>query len=391
MKWNLVPLGTVCTVSSSKRIFAKEYRTEGIPFYRGKEVIEKHKGNPVSTELFISKERYEEIRCKYDVPQIGDILLTSVGTLGVSWLVDENEFYFKDGNLTWLRAKDGLLNKFLYLWLNSDDAKHQIDMMCIGSTQKALTIETINKFVIPLPSMQEQESICAVIYPIIERIKNNRNINDNLQQQAHALYKEWFVDFAPFGGGMPSTWSKGKLKDILYLKKCPIKAGANSELPYLPIDTIPMRSFAVTDFRPNEEAQSSLITFNRDDIIIGAMRVYFHRVVLAPCDGITRTTCFTLSPLHAEYLAYGLLTCDLDSSIDHAQNTSKGSTMPYAIWDGGMGEIEIPIPPIEIARKFNDLILPMLRQIQRSYYDQLNLRELRDTLLPQLMSGSLPI
>ena len=180
MKWNLVPLGTVCTVSSSKRIFAKEYRTEGIPFYRGKEVIEKHKGNPVSTELFISKERYEEIRCKYDVPQIGDILLTSVGTLGVSWLVDETEFYFKDGNLTWLRAKDGLLNKFLYLWLNSDDAKHQIDMMCIGSTQKALTIETINKFVIPLPSMQEQESICAVIYPIIERIKNNRNINDNL-------------------------------------------------------------------------------------------------------------------------------------------------------------------------------------------------------------------
>ena len=58
MKWNLVPLGTVCTVSSSKRIFAKEYRAEGIPFYRGKEVIEKHKGNPVSTELFISKERY---------------------------------------------------------------------------------------------------------------------------------------------------------------------------------------------------------------------------------------------------------------------------------------------------------------------------------------------
>ena len=210
MKWNLVPLGTVCTVSSSKRIFAKEYCTDGIPFYRGKEVIEKHKGNPVSTELFISKERYEEIRSNYDVPQIGDVLLTSVGTLGVSWLVDETDFYFKDGNLTWLRAKNGLLNKFLYLWLNSDDAKRQIDMMCIGSTQKALTIETINKFLIPLPSMQEQEDICSAIYPIMERIKNNRNINDNLQQQALAIsQRELLRD-----GELPEGWSNGSLLDI---------------------------------------------------------------------------------------------------------------------------------------------------------------------------------
>ena len=77
-----VSLGDICTISSSKRIFAKEYKSEGIPFYRGKEVIEKHNGNNVSTELYISKERYEEIKSKYDVPGKGDILLTSVGTLG---------------------------------------------------------------------------------------------------------------------------------------------------------------------------------------------------------------------------------------------------------------------------------------------------------------------
>ena len=180
MAWDKVLLGSVCSITSSKRIFAREYQSTGVPFYRGKEVIEKHKGNAVSTELFISRERFEEIKQKFGVPQKGDILLTSVGTLGVSWLVDETDFYFKDGNLTWLRCKDGLLNKFLYLWLNSVEAKVQIDTMCIGSTQKALTIETMNKFVITLPPINIQERICSIIYPIIEKIKCNTEINDNL-------------------------------------------------------------------------------------------------------------------------------------------------------------------------------------------------------------------
>ena len=156
--WQTVSLRDVCTISLSKRIFAEEYKTEGIPFYRGKEVIEKHNGNCVSTELFISPERYEEIKSKFPVPRKGDILLTSVGTLGVPWLVDEERFYFKDGNLTWLRCNDKILSGYLYLWLNSAEAQNQIDAKCIGSTQKALTIETLNKFQITIPSLEVQKN-----------------------------------------------------------------------------------------------------------------------------------------------------------------------------------------------------------------------------------------
>lgn len=80
------------------------------------------------------------------------------------------------------------------------------------------------------------------------------------------------------------------LKDILQLRKDGTKAGKNTELPYLPIDVIPMNDLSITEVKPNEEAQSSLIMFNKNDILIGAMRVYFHRVVIAPFDGITRST-----------------------------------------------------------------------------------------------------
>ena len=179
-KMRKVLLGDICDIASSKRIFAKEYQTSGIPFYRGKEIIEKHNGNKVSTELFISNDRYNEIREKYDVPKKGDILLTSVGTLGIPWFVDEEKFYFKDGNLTWLKSFNKCNNKFLYLWLNSAEAKNQINSMCIGSTQKALTIDTLKKFEVTLPSEELQDKIVTIIESITRKIKINRDINNNL-------------------------------------------------------------------------------------------------------------------------------------------------------------------------------------------------------------------
>lgn len=279
---------------------------------------------------------------------------------------------------------------FMYYLLKYN--KDAIEAMGSGTTFKEVSGTTMRCIRVHVPvNKSEQQKIAAILSALDSKIENNDKINDNLQQQVQALYRSWFIEYTPFGGTPPADWRCGKLKDILQLQKRAIKAGAAPELPYLPIDTIPMKTFAVSDFRPNEEAQSSLIQFNKDDIIIGAMRVYFHRVVIAPCDGITRTTCFVLKPTDPAYLSFGLLTCDLDSSIDHAQNTSKGSTMPYAVWDGGMGEIEIAIPPSAIAEEFNELILPMLHKIQNSYFEVKALRELRDTLLPRLMSGELDV
>jgi type I restriction enzyme S subunit len=88
-------------ITSSKRIFMSEYVNLGVPFYRSKEIIEKANGNRnISTPLFISKERFFDIINKFGAPQENDILLSAVGTLGISYQITKNEeFYFKDGNL----------------------------------------------------------------------------------------------------------------------------------------------------------------------------------------------------------------------------------------------------------------------------------------------------
>lgn len=281
---------------------------------------------------------------------------------------------------------------YLFLYYLLKFYKDKIEALGSGTTFKEVSGTTMKNIVVRVPKEKEkQREIGLILSSIDDKIEANEKINHNLQQQARAIYREWFVDFAPNGGIMPTDWKLGRLKDILRLKRNAIRGGDEPLLPYLPIDVIPMNTFALTEFRPNAEAQSSLITFDTDDIVIGAMRVYFHRVVLAPCRGITRTTCFVLAPHDSDYFAFGLLCCDQDSTIEYAQTTSKGSTMPYAVWDGGLGDMEIVIPPREIAQKFNDIIKPMLRQIQASYFENINLRNMRDSLLPKLLSGEIDV
>ena len=281
---------------------------------------------------------------------------------------------------------------FLFLYYLLKYKKDEIENMGSGTTFKEVSGTTMKGIKVTVPKdIETQKAIGRILGSIDDKIEENQQINHNLQQQARALFKAWFVDFEPFGGEMPNEWHIGKLKDTLRLKRDGIKVGDEPNLPYLPIDVIPMKTFAVSEFKPNEDAQSSLITFDKDDIVIGAMRVYFHRVIFAPCRGITRTTCFTLKPYDADYLSFGLLCCDQDSSIDYAQTTSKGSTMPYAVWDGGLGDMEISIPPKDVAKKFNDTVLPMLRHIQASYFENQNLVEMRDSILPRLMSGEIDL
>lgn len=215
-------LGDLCEISSSKRIFANEYRNQGIPFYRGKEIIEKSKGNKVSTEIFIEKKRYEEIKKKFSIPKEGDILLSSVGTLGVPWLVENEEFYFKDGNLTWISNFKDINNKFLYYWLLSSYGQNQIYAKAIGSTQKALTIEILKGFELDLPSVEYQKKASSLLSLIDKKIINNRNLNDNLAELKATLFKAWFVEFVDEerlintdSGCIPINWKVGTFSEII--------------------------------------------------------------------------------------------------------------------------------------------------------------------------------
>lgn len=146
-----VSLDTVCSLASSKRVFADDYSETGIPFYRGKEITLKQSGKPITEPLYIEKEHFTSLKEKYGIPTKGDILITAVGTIGNSYFVRDEEFYFKDGNIIWLKDFKRNLNYFIYDFMQTKIFKQMLDGICIGSTQTALTIVALSNLQIKLP------------------------------------------------------------------------------------------------------------------------------------------------------------------------------------------------------------------------------------------------
>ena len=192
--WDVKKLDNVCNITSSKRIFADEYTNTGIPFYRSKEVIERSKGLPISVELFISEERYNEIKEKFGVPKIGDILITAVGTIGKIWAIDtDNKFYFKDGNLVWLKDIDNqLANSCFFRRLLEYLIEEYKKTNANGAAYNALTIAKLKLMSCPLPPLPLQRLFAQRIEQI-EREKSEvqKSIQD-LETLLASRMQYWF-------------------------------------------------------------------------------------------------------------------------------------------------------------------------------------------------------
>jgi type I restriction enzyme S subunit len=415
-------LGDLLEVTSSKRIHMADYVSSGIPFYRSKEIIELSKGNRITTELFIEPNHFEKLKKNFGCPSRDDILLTSVGTLGVPYIVDGDEdFYFKDGNLTWMRNfSEKISPKFLYYWLTSPATQRKLDEISIGSTQKALTISSLKSLEIPLPSRSTQNGIVEILNAFSQRITVLRETNATLEHIAQGLFKSWFVDFDPVRaksegklpegmdevtaaffpdalqetemGIVPRGWSAGELGDILDLRNERTKPSQKTqELPYVPIDCISAKVPFLEQYKSGESANSSLVFFHKGDILFGAMRPYFHKVCIAPFDGTTRTTVFTLKSKNQEATGFALFQLFQNETVQFATNHAEGSTIPYAKWYKSLETMPITIPPESLQKIFSEIAMNFVEGANLNIEKINSLANLRDTLLPRLISGQLRI
>ena len=187
-----VPLGSLAEVGSSKRIFEKEYVSEGIPFYRTKEIVELSKGNRITTELFITKERYDEIRSEYGVPQKGDLLISAVGTIGVIWIVDgKNDFYFKDGNLLRVSATEKFVPEYLKHLLEALISAYKSEMSS-GTAYAALTISALKEMMVYDVPHAEQEQFAAFVEQVDKSKATVQKALDETQLLFDSLMQQYF-------------------------------------------------------------------------------------------------------------------------------------------------------------------------------------------------------
>jgi type I restriction enzyme S subunit len=184
------PLSQLATVTSSKRIFLSDYVEEGIPFYRSKEIIAKSNFEAIENPLYITEEKYSDIKEKFGVPVNGDLLITSVGTIGYIHLVndDDGNFYFKDGNLIWIRnLVNPYLMYFLFFKFRTLEFRNMLNSIAIGSSQKALTIETVKKIEVEIPEEDDLLEFNETCKSIIKFIYNLQKQNSKLREARDIL------------------------------------------------------------------------------------------------------------------------------------------------------------------------------------------------------------
>lgn len=179
----VVSLDDVCTITSSKRIFKSDYIANGVSFFRTKEIVELSKNKSISTELFISNEKFEQIKVKFGVPKKGDLLFSAVGTIGVTWIVDDREFYFKDGNLLWLKDFKRIDVAFLRESITAVLAE-KIRNKSQGAAYKAISIRNLKDFHIPLPPIKEQQRIVTHLDALAE---HTRSLETTTQEKLNDL------------------------------------------------------------------------------------------------------------------------------------------------------------------------------------------------------------
>ena len=189
----LVQLNELADIGSSKRIYANEYVEEGVPFYRSKEIRELGSGLKPSVELFIKPERYDEIKAKYGVPKVGDILIAAIGaTIGYSWIVNtDSPFYYKDGNLIILSIKKDVNPIFLNhtLGILIEDFKNK---GASGSAQLALTIEKLEKMMVVNPDLELQNQFANFVKQVDKSKVAVQKSLDETQKLFDSLMQEYF-------------------------------------------------------------------------------------------------------------------------------------------------------------------------------------------------------
>ena len=419
-------LDELLEVTSSKRIHMADYVSDGVPFYRGKEVIERAKGNTISTELFIAPAQYKEIKQKFGSPQDGDILLTSVGTLGVPYYVSgDGEFYFKDGNVTWFRNFSAELNsKFLFYWLSSPAIQRRLDEISIGSTQRALTISALKSLEIELPCLSTQEMIVSVLDVVSDSITLLRETNATLEAIAQALFKSWFVDFDPVRAKMEGRTPEGMDETTAALFPDSFE---ESELGLVPrgwrvstvgeeVDTVGGATPDTKDpiyWEPAEHAWTTPKDLSgiSSPVLLDTERKVSRKGIGKISSGLLPAGTLLMSSrapigylaianmpvaINQGYIAmppgsklpplYMLFWCQ--QNMDTIKNHANGSTF-MEISKKAFRPLPILVPAAEVLEKFVSVANSLFDRLVENVRQVQTLANLRDSLLPRLISGQL--
>ena len=382
-------LGSIADIQTGpfgSQLHKEDYVENGTPI-----VTVEHLGNRVFTEQNLPMvSDYDKERLNKYVLCEGDIVFSRVGSVDRCSYVDSNHSgWMFSGRCLRVRPSDKLYPLYLYYYFCMESTKRFVRNIAVGATMPSINTKLMGEVEISVPSIDTQKRIATILSSIDDKIELNAVINENLDQQAQAIFKSWFVDFEPFGGVMPDDWRTGSLSEICKYSKDKVNVGD------LSLDTY----YSTENMQPNRQGAVQASTLpsikqttacKKGDVLISNIRPYFKKILycFADCGCSTDVLCFV--PNRIEYSAFLYCALYSDKFFDYMVSGSKGTKMPR----GDKQQImmyPIRIPSAAYIEKFNKAVLPMLETVYTNRLEANNLAILRDTLLPKLMNGEIDV
>ena len=408
--------GNVKTGPFGTTLKAKEYSKEGVPLISVGEIgygaLRIKESTPRAPPEVV--ERLPEY-----VLQAGDIVFGRKGAVDrLAMVKPEQAGWFLGSDGIRLRLPSTCDARFIAYQLQGHEARSWLLQHATGTTMASLNQSTIERLPIVLPPLADQRAIAYILGTLDDKIELNRRMNETLEAMARALFKSWFVDFDPVRakmegrdtglpqdiadlfpdrlvdsemGEIPEGWEVASLGDVAALRRKGIDpASEASDTPYIGLADMPRGSIALTDWGETESVSSRKSAFKAGDILFGKLRPYFHKVGIAPVDGLCSTDIVVLGARKPKWSAFVLACVSSSAFVAHTSQTATGTKMPRTSWQA-MRRYELGRPTDTMASEFQRTVSPMLRRIVSNIHESRTLTALRDALLPKLISGEIRV
>ena len=318
-----------------------------------------------------------------------------------------------------LRGRRGIAHTdFIYWFLMQDRIVDRLQAIAEHSTSAypAIRPEDIELLPIDLPPLSEQRAIADVLGALDDKIELNQRANETLEAMAQEVFEDWFVHFGPTrakmeGGepylapelwsrfpdrldgvtGLPEGWRPACLGDVAASRNRIIDpTGLAEDTPYIGLEHMPRRSIALARWDSARKVTSQKARFEKGEFLFGKLNPHFHKVGIAPCDGICSTDILVIQATSEEWSSFVLSCISAGRFIDFAARTSTGSTMPRTSWKA-LSQYQFAMPPAALVTAYHNAVGPMLEQIVACVRESRMSADIRDALLPKIISGEIRV
>jgi type I restriction enzyme, S subunit len=426
--WSYTTLGDACNAGGGgvqtgpfgSQLHASDYVEEGIP-----SIMPANIGDNRIVEQGIARISEEDAARleKYRV-QPGDIVYSRRGDVERRALVRQREsgWLCGTGCLRVRVGENGHNPVFTTYYLGHPKVRQWIVRHAQGATMANLNTSILSNlpFIeVPPPA---QLAIAKILGDLDDKIDLLRDMNRILEELARAVFQAWFVDFEPIrakaagatsfrgmpqdifdtlpnsfeqseNGEIPTGWGLKRFSSIV---EHPRRAANPNEIasttPYIGLEHMPRRSITLDEWETAQKVSSNKHRFERHEILYGKLRPNFHKVGVVFVNGVCSTDIVVLRPVRKEFFGIALACASSDSFVAHNLVASDGTKMPRTNWEI-IGRYEFFLPPLgaPIISNFDGFIRSIVCKLEANVFESITLARIRDTLLPQLISGELEV